>query len=116
MEQSNSWLQSASIPSAAMLDRVIGLKFGAQMGDWLEETLLTPVSDIMGRPSKRFRAKLVHLGCLLTSQYSDLTDTEHEWCLRFGDLIEGCIKVSRSLSTRSGVTKLGCCSNFGLLG
>ena len=48
MEQSNSWLESASIPSVAMLDRVIDLKFGAPVDDWLAETLLTPVSDIMG--------------------------------------------------------------------
>jgi geranylgeranyl pyrophosphate synthase len=88
LEQSNSWLESASIPSVDMLDRVIDLKFGAPVDYWLKETLLTPVSDIMGRPSKRFRARLVHLGCLLTSQYSDLTDAEHELCLRFGDLIE----------------------------
>jgi len=71
-----------------MLDQVIDLKFGAPVDGWLEETLLTPVSDILGRPSKRFRSKLVHLGCLLTSQLSDLTDAEHELCLRFGDLIE----------------------------
>src|SRR5882672_12429895 len=71
-----------------MLDQVIDLKFGAPVDGWLEETLLTPVSDILGRPSKRFRAKLVQLGCLLTSQYSDLTDAEHELCLRFGDLVE----------------------------
>jgi geranylgeranyl pyrophosphate synthase len=88
LEQSSSWLESASIPSVAMLDRVINLKFGAPVDTWLEEALLTPVSDIVGRPSKRFRAILVNLGCLLTSQYSDLTDTEHELCLRFGDLIE----------------------------
>jgi len=71
-----------------MLDQIIDLKFGAPVDGWLEETLLTPVSDILGRPSKRFRAKLVQLGCLLTSQYSDLTDAEHELCLRFGDLVE----------------------------
>jgi geranylgeranyl pyrophosphate synthase len=88
LKQSGSLRESKPIPSMAMLDQVIDLKFGAPVDGWLEETLLTPVSDILGRPSKRFRAKLVHLGCLLTSQHSELTDTEDKLCLRFGDLVE----------------------------
>jgi geranylgeranyl pyrophosphate synthase len=88
LEQSNFLLDISPIPSATMLDQVIDLKVGAPVNDWLEETLLTPISDILRRPSKRFRAKLVQLGCLLTSQYSDLTETERELCLRFGDMIE----------------------------
>jgi geranylgeranyl pyrophosphate synthase len=81
-------LEGATIPSPAILDQVIDLKFGASVDDWLEKTLLMPVSDILGRPSKRFRAKLVELGCLLTTDYADLTDAEHELCLHFGSLIE----------------------------
>jgi geranylgeranyl pyrophosphate synthase len=88
LEKSNSLLGGEPIPAVAMLDQVIDLKFGAPVDSWLEETLLTPVSDILGRPSKRFRAKLVDLGCLLTSQCSGLTDTEHTLCLCFGDMIE----------------------------
>jgi geranylgeranyl pyrophosphate synthase len=86
--KSNSLLGGEPIPVVAMLDRVLYLKFGAPGDGWLEETLLTQESDILGRPSKRFRAKLVDLGCLLTSQYSELTDTEHTLCLCFGDMIE----------------------------
>jgi geranylgeranyl pyrophosphate synthase len=88
LEQSNFLLDISPIPSATMLDQVMDLKVGAPVNNWLEETLLTPISDILGRPSKRFRAKLVQLGCLLTSQYSDLTETERELCLRFGDMVE----------------------------
>lgn len=88
MEQSNLSFECETIPSAATLNRVIDLKFGAPVGGWLEETLLTPVSDILGRPSKQFRAKLVRLGCELTSRYSEPTEAEHELCLRFGDLVE----------------------------
>jgi geranylgeranyl pyrophosphate synthase len=71
-----------------MLDQIIDLKYGVRLDKWLEEALLIPVSDILGRPSKRFRAKLVRLGCLLTSQSSDLTGAEQELCVRFGELIE----------------------------
>ena len=78
LEQSSSRLESASIPLVSMLDRVINLKFGAPVDNWLEKALLTPMSEIMGRPSKQFRALLVNLGCLLSSQYSDLTDIEYE--------------------------------------
>jgi geranylgeranyl pyrophosphate synthase len=88
LKQSDSLIGNALIPSAIDLNWVMDLKFGAPVNSWLEETLLTPVSDILGRPSKRFRARLVSFGCLLTSQYSDLTDNEHELCLHFGDLIE----------------------------
>jgi geranylgeranyl pyrophosphate synthase len=88
LEESNAPIVSEPIPSVAALSQVIDLKFGAPVDDWLEETLLTPVSDILGRPSKRFRAKLVELGCLLTSQYSELTDAERGLCLHFGNLIE----------------------------
>jgi geranylgeranyl pyrophosphate synthase len=88
LEQSNLLLESSPVPSATMLDHLIDLKFGAPVADWLEKTLLMPVSDILGRPSKRFRARLVQLGCLLTSQHSNLSDTERELCLRVGDLIE----------------------------
>jgi geranylgeranyl pyrophosphate synthase len=88
LKQSDSLIENAPIPSALTLGRVIDLKFGALAEGWLEKTLLTPVSDILGRPSKRFRAGLVRLGCLLVSQHSDLTDAEHKLCLRLGELIE----------------------------
>jgi geranylgeranyl pyrophosphate synthase len=76
------------IPSAAMLQQIIDLKFGVCVDNWLEEALLAPVSDIVGRPSKRFRAELVHLGCLLANRRTDLTAGERNLCTRFGDLIE----------------------------
>ncbi|HKX30625.1 MAG TPA: polyprenyl synthetase family protein [Blastocatellia bacterium] len=81
-------IESKPIPSAVMLDQIIDLKFGVRVNAWLEPTLLTPISDILGRPSKRFRATLVRLGCLLASQRPDLTVAEQELCIRFGDLIE----------------------------
>jgi geranylgeranyl pyrophosphate synthase len=79
---------SEPIPSAAMLEQIIGLKCGVRVDNWLEKALLTPVSDIVGRPSKRFRAELVHLGCLMASRSSDMTSGERHLCVRFGDLIE----------------------------
>jgi geranylgeranyl pyrophosphate synthase len=76
------------IPSAAMLHQLIDLKYGNGVDDWLVETLLTPVLDIMGRPSKRFRARLVLSGCLLTSKRSELSAAERKLCEGFGDLVE----------------------------
>ena len=88
MVESNVLIGSDPIPSAAMLDQMLNLKSGVRIDKWLDQTLLAPISDIVGRPSKRFRARLVLFGCMLTSRHSDLTATEQELCLRFGDLIE----------------------------
>jgi geranylgeranyl pyrophosphate synthase len=86
--ESNLLLGSASIPSTAMLNQIIDLKFGVGVDRCLEIALLTPVLDILRRPSKRFRAGLVPLGCLLTSRYPDLNEAEQELCRRFGELVE----------------------------
>jgi geranylgeranyl pyrophosphate synthase len=80
--------KSEPIPSIAILDQILDLRFGSHVDGWLRDTLLTPVADMLERPSKRFRSELVRLGCLLTSEHQDLTASECELCLRFGDLIE----------------------------
>jgi hypothetical protein len=77
LDKSNSLLESEPIPSVAILDQVIDLKFGAPVDGWLEEALLTLASDIPWRPSKRFHAKLVYLWCFLSSQHSELVDAEN---------------------------------------
>jgi hypothetical protein len=47
LDKSSSLLESEPIPSVAMLAQVIDLKFGAPVNGRLEETLLTPVSEVL---------------------------------------------------------------------
>ena len=47
---------------------LLDLRCGDQVTQLLHRSLLTPVDDIVGRPSKRFRSQLVEFGARLAGQ------------------------------------------------
>lgn len=54
----------------------------------LTHSLLNPTADFLMRPGKKFRARLVELGCRLTNQNSDLTELEKQRCAVGASIIE----------------------------
>lgn len=54
-----------TLPDEGDLKRLLGLRFGLSVDDLLQQVLLEPVRDLVGRPGKGIRGRLVGLGCKL---------------------------------------------------
>jgi geranylgeranyl pyrophosphate synthase len=80
-------------PHARFLDpstlgELLSLRFGGDVGDYLSSVALNPLNDLVGRPSKKIRGRLVEIGFDITCQHPINFAEGKIQCQRLLDAIE----------------------------
>ncbi len=83
----------AFLPRAGDLPATLALTRPIVLDDLLQKSLLAPVADFLGRPSKRFRARLVELGARL----SLLGEDADAWTPELSRTCEAASRIVESL-------------------
>jgi len=79
---------SGRLPSGIELQKLLALKFGAAAEDYLEPTLFSLISDLIIRPSKQVRGRLVSVGYRLTRRDRPVTRASERRCNLGAQVVE----------------------------
>lgn len=79
-----------ALPDEGDLKGLLGLRFGLSVDDLLQQVLLEPIRDLVGRPGKGIRSKVVSMGCKLfcsAAANAAVTRKQHRLCQDIIELI-----------------------------
>jgi geranylgeranyl pyrophosphate synthase len=108
----------AVFPKGEALEKLLGLSFYTDLEDLISAALFAPIEDLLARPSKRFRGRLVDIGFLLSDSIGARLPNRDEQalCDTFGEVLEllhaGSLivdDIEDSSQTRRGAPALHLC-------
>lgn len=77
-------IRQSSLPSVQELSSLLGLRWGSEIEDIVNEVLINPLDEFLNRPAKKIRGRLVELGFRLASNDMEEWSTEIERQCRQG--------------------------------
>jgi geranylgeranyl pyrophosphate synthase len=76
------------VPDVAELERLLAVRCGGSPGELLTKVLLKPIADLVARPGKRIRGRLVEIGYAMASASDENAPRPPDTCQRLAEAIE----------------------------